>query len=194
MKETLETQVCTKCRLNKPLSEYQFRKDTQKHRRDCKDCQSKYQKIYQKANLEKERARVIAWQKANPERCKANRKAWKEANLEKVKANRKAYYEANRERERNIQQNWVRANREKCRSYTAKRRAAKSQATPAWANLQKIQEIYLNCPPGHHIDHVFPLNSPIMCGLHVENNLQYLPAKENISKGNRVTLEEQLNG
>jgi hypothetical protein len=95
MKETLETQVCTKCRLNKPLSEYQFRKDTQKHRRDCKDCQSKYQKIYQKANLEKERARVIAWQKANPERCKANRKAWKEANLEKVKANRKAYYEEN---------------------------------------------------------------------------------------------------
>ena len=145
-------------------------------------------------NSEKIKAKAIAWQKANPERYKANRKAWKEANLEKVKANRKAYYEANREKERNAHQNWARANPEKVRARAAKRRAAKLQATPAWADLKKIEEIYLNCPPGYHIDHVFPLKSPIMCGLHTELNLQYLPAKENLSKGNNVTLEQQLNG
>ena len=198
MKETLETQVCTKCRLEKPLSEYYFRKDTQKHRRDCQDCRSKYKKNHNKAryqaNSEKIKAKAIAWQKANPERYKANRKAWKEANLEKVKANRKAYYEANREKERNAHQNWARANPEKVRARAAKRRATKLQATPAWADLKKIEEIYLNCPPGYHIDHVFPLKSPIMCGLHTELNLQYLPAKENLSKGNNVTLEQQLNG
>ena len=153
MKAAIETQVCTKCGLEKPLSEYHFRPDQQKHRRDCKDCRSKYQKIYQKA-----------YYKANPEKNKANNKAWREANPEK------------------------------CRARTAKRKAAKLKATPAWADLKKIEEIYLNCPPGHQVDHYFPLQSPIMCGLHTELNLQYLPAKENISKGNRVSLEQQLNG
>ena len=175
----IETQVCTKCGLEKPLSEYSFRNDLKKYRRQCKKCRVK---------------EVDTWQKANPEKCRAKANAWIAANPEWHKANRKAWREANRERERNTQQNWERANREKRRSYVAKRRAAKLKATPAWADPKKIKEIYLNCPPGHHVDHYFPLQSPIMCGLHVENNLQYLPAKENISKGNRVTLEQQLNG
>jgi hypothetical protein len=145
MKATIETQVCTKCGLEKPLSGYNFRKDQNIYRRDCKTCQKK---------------RGLAYHKANREKIQA-------------------YYKANRE---------------KSRAQTAKRRAAKLQATPAWADLKKIEEIYLNCPPGHHVDHYFPLISPIMCGLHVESNLRYLPAKENFSKGNRVTLQQQLNG
>ena len=136
-------------------------------------------KAYRKANREKLIAQNKTWRKANSERKKATDKAWRKANSEKVRSARKK---------------WEKANPEKCRAKCAKRRAARLQATPAWANLKKIEEIYLNCPPGHHIDHIFPLNSPIMCGLHVESNLQYLPAKENISKGNRVSLEQQLNG
>ena len=67
---------------------------------------------------------------------------------------------------------------------TAKRRAAKKQAIPTWADLNKIREIYENCPEGHHVDHWAPLQSDVVCGLHVESNLQYLKASENISKGN----------
>jgi len=183
MKETIETQVCTKCRLEKPLSEYYFRKDTQKHRRDCQDCRSKYNKTYQKA-----------YDEANLEKRRASNKAWREANSERWQAICKAYREANREKRRAYNKAWRKANPEKHRARSARHRAAKLQATPAWADLKKIEEIYLNCPPDHHIDHYFPLQSPIMCGLHVENNLQILPAKENISKGNRVSLDEQLNG
>lgn len=184
MKATvIETQVCKKCRLEKPLSEFYFRKDSNSYRRDCKDCRAKYNKTYHKA-----------YQKANPEKTRAKANAWRKANLERYRANRKAWRKANRERERNTQQNWERANREKRRAYCARRRAAKLQATPAWADLREIQDFYEACPPGYHIDHIFPLISPIMCGLHVRSNLQYLPAKENISKGNRVNLEQQLNG
>ena len=69
---------------------------------------------------------------------------------------------------------------------TNKRRAAKLNAIVAWTNLEKIKEIYKNCPKGFHVDHIIPLISDKVCGLHVENNLRIIPAKENIRKGNKL--------
>jgi len=194
MKETIETRICNKCGVKKPLSEFYFRKDRNIYRKDCKDCLRSRNKRYRKNNPEKNRAYSKAWRKANPEKQRAKCKAWRQANPEKNRASNKAWQQANPEKYKAAIKAWRKANPGKRRSYKAKRRAAKLQATPAWADLKKIEEIYLNCPPGHHIDHIFPLISPIMCGLHVESNLQILPAKENISKGNRVSLEQQLNG
>lgn len=71
----------------------------------------------------------------------------------------------------------------------AKRRAEKLSATPKWANLEKIKEKYKNCPKGYHVDHYFPLQGENVCGLHVENNLQYLTAEQNISKGNKLLYD-----
>lgn len=66
-------------------------------------------------------------------------------------------------------------------------RSAKIHATPSWANLQKISDIYENCPEGYHVDHIIPLNGVNICGLHLETNLQYLLAKDNCSKGNKFS-------
>lgn len=98
------------------------------------------------------------WRKNNPEKTKAGNRTWKQNNPEKNKY------------------------------YSAKRRAAKIQRTPAWANQEKINEIYANCPEGYHVDHIVPLRGERVSGLHVENNLQYLPASENISKGNKFQV------
>ncbi len=65
----------------------------------------------------------------------------------------------------------------------------RKQATPPWANLDKIKEIYDNCPEGYHVDHIIPLKGKNISGLHVETNLQYLTAYENRSKGNRFNGE-----
>lgn len=65
------------------------------------------------------------------------------------------------------------------------RNALKLARIPTWANLDKIKAIYKNCPDGYHVDHIVPLQGKIVCGLHVENNLQYLLAKDNLTKGNK---------
>jgi hypothetical protein len=60
----------------------------------------------------------------------------------------------------------------------------KEQAVPAWADTQAITDFYKNCPEGYHVDHIIPLKGKYVCGFHVLNNLQYLPAAENLAKSN----------
>lgn len=56
---------------------------------------------------------------------------------------------------------------------------------PPWANKEAIKQFYRNCPAGYHVDHIIPLRGRKVSGLHVMENLQYLLAKENLSKGNK---------
>jgi hypothetical protein len=68
------------------------------------------------------------------------------------------------------------------REYIAKR-------TPAWSELLEISIFYNKCPDNYHVDHIIPLRGTSVSGLHVLSNLQYLSAKDNMSKGNRYIQE-----
>lgn len=78
----------------------------------------------------------------------------------------------------------------------AKRRAIKLKATPPWADIKAIRDFYKARKPGQQIDHIVPLNGEDITGLHVPQNLQYLPIKENIKKSNRFDTPQvgYLNG
>lgn len=79
-------------------------------------------------------------------------------------------------------------------AYLAKyiaRRSAKDRALPAWANLEKIESLYKEARAmteatgiKYEVDHVIPLISGMVCGLHVETNLQILTRYQNRKKSN----------
>lgn len=78
---------------------------------------------------------------------------------------------------------------------STKRRVRKMTCTPNWTDTEYealfLIEIYSlaalreSCTGFKwHVDHVVPLTSDRVCGLHCSDNLQLLPALENLSKGN----------
>lgn len=81
---------------------------------------------------------------------------------------------------------YVESHRAEYNARNAKRRALLLERTVKWANLQEIEKFYINCPKGFHVDHYYPLQGENVCGLHVLENLQYLSAKDNMSKGNKM--------
>jgi hypothetical protein len=80
---------------------------------------------------------------------------------------------------------WKKNNKKYYNAYLAQQKDRLKLATTKWANLEAIKLFYYNRPKGYHIDHIIPLNGHIISGLHVLENLRYLPAKENLSKSNK---------
>lgn len=73
-----------------------------------------------------------------------------------------------------------------------KRRVIEKRAVPKWANKDAMNSFYKSAEAlgmltgdWYHVDHIVPLRSKLVCGLHVEHNLQILEANVNASKGNR---------
>ena len=70
----------------------------------------------------------------------------------------------------------------------------KKRATPKWADIEAIKEIYataraMSTDSIYHVDHIIPLKGKNVSGLHVEYNLQIIPARENLLKSNHFQNE-----
>lgn len=99
----------------------------------------------------------------------------------------------NKERANQNARRWRKRNAAKHAASNAQRRAQLLRATPSWADHNAIHAIYADAQRisretgvQHHVDHIFPLRSEWVCGLHVEGNLQVLPATQNLSKSNHI--------
>lgn len=177
-----------------------------KYNRENSEARSVYGKKYRLDNLESCKASLATWRAANQDHIKAYVKKQYAENKDEMKANVKAWGIANPERRKATQAMWQADNKdyvkatkknyriihpEKGAFYHAQRRARKLHATPVWANLVAIKCYYQVAAmltreglDKWHVDHIVPLQGKKVCGLHVENNLQLLTAKANLSKGN----------
>jgi hypothetical protein len=140
------------------------------------------------------------WAKNNPEETKLRKKKTYQKNIETIKKYSRYYYQKNAEEKREYTRQWKKANPEKRNAMEAKRKASKMQRTPIWANQSEITmwyevaEVLSRSGIKFHVDHVVPLQGKTVSGLHVENNMQILPAYINISKHNQWNWEIQKHG
>lgn len=197
--------TCTKCKmlLNFSLfSKNKASRDGYNYR--CKACIKAYdeanrekisaiKKRYRDENKEKIASTISKWRKRNKEKSRAYTAKYRQKiGSEQVLEMAKRYREANREKTRAAALRWQKQNRATASATQMKRHASKLQATPKWADFEKIEEFYKEAERlskihsrHYHVDHVVPLRSKIVCGLHWEGNLQVIPADENRRKGNR---------
>lgn len=126
------------------------------------------------------------------EEVKEKKHEWYQANREQVIAQAKTRpYEVTKEykrtwKERNII--WVRAD-------TKARRRKHREATPPWLSRKQkteIRQLYeiaitMTKTTGEQyvVDHIVPLRSDVVCGLHVPWNLRVITQEENLIKSNK---------
>jgi hypothetical protein len=134
----------------------------------------------------KEKARKR--QQTQPEEYRKYQQRYYQENKSHVNAQMRKYRENNREQHREYMRRYREENRAAYRESRRRYQARKMQAIPAWADKDALYHVYANCPEGMHVDHIFPLQSDWVCGLHVPENLQYLTPEDNMSKGNNPWL------
>jgi hypothetical protein len=122
------------------------------------------------------------------ERKRLRDKLW----YEKKKETHRLWHEANKEKARAYSREYYYNNKDKSRSRREKRRQIKIRARPSWYESEKgeIKKLYRKAKElGLVVDHIVPLNSKVVCGLHTLSNLQLLDPVENRKKYN-LYLEE----
>jgi len=112
------------------------------------------------------------------------------------RACRQEWHDAHPDVHRNNAKNWKKNNAGKAIELNARRRAEKKKRTPPWLTKEHIramtalysQAAWLTRITGvqWHVDHIVPLNGKNVSGLHIPNNLQVIPARENLKKGNKL--------
>lgn len=133
-----------------------------------------------------------AWKAANRAHVNALSAIQRKRNIDAVRAQALAYVSRNKEKVRKTSAAYKKNNPHIAAALQTRRRAMKCNATPAWADGKKMLEFYaessrlmLETGIAHEVDHIVPLLSDLVCGLHCEANLQVITAFENRSKNNR---------
>jgi hypothetical protein len=134
-----------------------------------------------------------AYYRANAERVKASARTYRAANKDKVATYFRALDQTPERREQNRARlrAWKKLHPDRVNADTARRQLRLYQAYPSWADDTLIGEFYalarlrtaLTGIPWE-VDHIVPLNSDLVCGLHWEGNLQVIPAAANLAKSN----------
>ena len=184
--------TCVHCNQEKSVIDFNVKASARDRLQSrCKTCCGEHQKN-NRGYATKASAR--SYQKHKEIRCQEAREYASE-NRDQVLSSQRKWREKNRERERLRSRDYSKNNLGKVRAQAARRRTKKLSATPKWANKVFIDEIYDLAQERqeatgikHHVDHIVPLTSAYVCGLHCEDNLQILTAYKNLTKYNHFEV------
>ncbi len=147
----------------------------------CVECKQEYRKTDRSKELHRGYANTIeskeaAFLRQSTDSYVAGRKAYKKTDICK-----------------NAQRVYKKLNAGKVCAWGQKHRSLKLQATPSWYEKDKVELIYIKAKEWSKIlgcelqvDHIVPLNSKLVCGLHCWSNLQLLDKPINGSKRNKL--------
>lgn len=178
--------ICSKCKIEKELNLFSL-KNSSKDKLDhyCKICRNISSSEYKKQNKDKIKDYNSDHYRNNVDQHIRKAVKWQQLNPVKYKIS-----------SRKSRIKWATSNSSLILAKAAKRRAAKLKALPKWltkAEHEQIKELYtcaqmfkLYTGEEYHVDHIVPLQGENVCGLHVPWNLQVIPAKENLSKSNKL--------
>lgn len=174
----------------------------------CRPCE----KSYKQKNKDRIAENNKLWYMKNMDKQKKSIRLWYEKNKEQSLSRSRNWYANNKDRHKEAMQRWVAENKE---SYMRARKEWKlknpdrvkeinnrankvrnrrlSFALPKWADIDAISKIYQQAKMMRdsllmdvEVDHIVPISSSKVCGLHVENNLRIISREINSKKGNRV--------
>lgn len=187
---------CSKCDQEKPRSDFYL---TARGwlAPPCKECRIAAAAKYAADNKETVRNAQRKWRNKNSEAIKAYKKQWNNDNKERLSSPSRAaaarlkssLYVARCKKEGRLL--WYQKNPTKHLAATRARQAGIKTASVKWRNNFYIEEAYdlarrRTRATGFawHVDHIVPLKSKLVCGLHCEQNIRVVPSGENIRKSN----------
>ena len=174
----MTSKTCTKCGLDKDFSNYNKAKLGKLGLTSvCKPCIA---------------VQAVDYQKRAKHRISEYGKKYRKEKANRISIQRAAHTLANKERLGSYARNWGQANPGKVNAKTAKRRAAKRNATPKWLSkehLKQIESFYLESTRltketgvKYEVDHIVPILGKNVMGLHVPWNLRVVTRSENRKK------------
>jgi hypothetical protein len=169
----VQVKHCYRCGETKEISVFtKNKRNLDGLSQECKQCKAEMHKEYYKKGHQKMKERSRLWYANNTEKAKEASKVYGKQ--------------------------WAEKNRDKRANTEARRRALKLLATPKWLTEQDLKDIQIEYSLSawcstvlgeeFHVDHIVPLKGKQVCGLHVPWNLQVIPARLNIAKGNRHAI------
>jgi hypothetical protein len=193
--------TCTKCKEEKPFeafSKEKRSKDGFKHW--CKTCTKEYNAGLKKwrDSYNKNYNQNLSDEQRQRNR-ESSRKYYKNLSPEKLakkkirdKKNYLLIDEFAKQARADYTKKYVKENSSKYAAHSSNRRAAELRATVKWSSKEIMEDYFKRAAAwsklsgeNWEVDHIVPLKSKKVCGLHCQQNLTIVEASKNRSKGNR---------
>lgn len=118
------------------------------------------------------------------------KKEYHQKNKEALNCKARENHQKNRDERLSKQREYYSKNKGKAFERAAARSDRLREQTPQWCERDKISILYSKAVDyGFHVDHIVPIKSDIVCGLHCWHNLQLLDPELNISKSNKFWVD-----